>query len=479
MIDTTLQLKDSLDAAFKPESIAIIGASNGTGLGGAEVRLLKESNYQGDIYPINPKEDEIQGLKAYASVLDVPYQVDRASIIVQAKIVPKVIKECAEKGVKVAQIYSAGFSEMDESGGKLEKQMMEVAAQYNMRIIGPNCIGTYCPTSGINFTKGASTQTGNIAFVSQSGGIAFDMVNRGNTSGIHFSKVISIGNCLDLDHSDFLEYLEEDEETEIIALYVESVKDGKKFMNALKRIASKKQVVVLKGGRTASGSKSVASHTGNIAGDFQIWEALFHQSGTYSVKSIDELIHTLLSLQYLYKHEGKTAIVGNGGGATVLATDYCDEKNIELAMVNESTKATLTDLGVAEQGRNINPIDMPAPQLVENEGQLFGSVIKALYEDKGIGYILFHFNLIPIMNYMDLESVVQKMIDELDAIDLNKVNLIAVLRYNGEPEVETVRYRAAKMLQNRGIPVFNTIENGLSGIQTIDSNKKLGVEVNG
>jgi acyl-CoA synthetase (NDP forming) len=468
METTTIPLNRSLDAAFKPKSIAIIGASNGPRLGGAEMRLLMQSVYKGEIYPINPKEDNIQGYKAYPSVLDVPGEVDRASIIVPAKRVLQVVSECAEKGVKVVQIYSAGFGEMGEEGVRIEKEMVEIARRYQMRIIGPNCIGTYCPSSGLNFTKGASTETGNIAFVSQSGGIAFDMVTRGNILGVNYSKVISVGNCIDLDHAEYLEYLADDEETEIIGFYIESVKNGRKFMKALQRATAKKRVVILKGGRTASGTQSVASHTGNVAGDFQIWEALFKQTGAIPVKSIEEMLTTLLSLQKIKKFDNKkVAIVGNGGGATVLATDYCEEVSIELAKINPKSAEKLHRCGVAENGRNTNPIDMPASQLAAEEGKLFGSVVKTLCEDEEVGYILFHFNLVPIMNYMDLEKIVRKMIDELDQVDRTKTNLVGVLRYNGAPEVENIRYKAAKLLESRGVPVFSTIEQGLDGISAV------------
>ncbi|RNF39724.1 acetate--CoA ligase family protein [Planococcus salinus] len=468
MENTLTLLQESLDAAFKPKSIAIIGASNGARLGGTEMRLLLESGYDGQIYPVNPKEEIIQGHKSYASIRDIPHEVDRASVIVPAKVVPQVIKECAEKGVKVVQIYSAGFSEMGGDGERLEQEMVTTAREHNMRIIGPNCIGTYCPSSGLNFTKGASTISGNIAFVSQSGGIAFDMVSRGHITGIHFNKIISVGNCIDLDHADYLEYLADDEETEIIGFYIESVKNGKRFIDALKKAASKKKVVILKGGRTATGSQSVASHTGNVAGDYQVWEALFDQTGAISVKSIDKMLTVLLSLQKISPIEsGKVAIVGNGGGATVLATDYCEEVNLELAELSNLSATSLDQLGVADGGRNTNPIDMPANQLAAEEGRLFGSVMKILAEDSEVGYILFHFNLVPIMNYMDLESIVQKMITELESIDRTKTNLVAVLRYNGEPEVEKIRYKAMKLLESQEIPTFKAIEEGLAGISVI------------
>ncbi len=466
MIIENVDLKAALDAAFKPRSIAVIGASNRDGLGKADMRILLETGYQGEIYPVNPREEVIQGIKAFPSVLDIPGPVDRAAVIVPAKFVPQVIRECAQKGVRVVQIYSAGFGEYGEKGKDIERQLVSISRKHGMRIIGPNCIGTYCPESRVNFTLGASGIPGKIAFVSQSGGIAFDIVTRGSVMGLHFSKVISVGNCIDLDHPDYLEYLAEDEATEAIGFYIESVKDGGRFLKLLKEVTKTKPVVILKGGRTEIGTKSVASHTGNLAGDYAIWQALFRQTNVLPVKSIEEMLVTLLSIQNIRPMDAKgVAIVGNGGGASVLATDYCDELKLNLGNLNPRTVQKLNQLGVAEGKRNINPIDMPAGQLTSEEGKLFGDVLKILSEDPSIGYILFHLNLIPISNYMNLKYILNKMFGELERIDCSKSSLIGVLRYNGLPEIEQIRYDAAKLLEKKGIPVFSSIEQGLDAIR--------------
>ncbi|MEH7246869.1 CoA-binding protein [Neobacillus niacini] len=467
-------LSVNLDAAFKPKSIAIIGASNDRKkLGGADMSVLIESGFEGEIYPINTKESLVQGYKAYKTVLEVPDEIDRATIILPTRFVLNAVKECAEKGIKVVQIYSAGFGEFGEEGRKIEEEMVDIARKHSMSIVGPNCIGTFCPLGKISFARGTSMTLGSVAFVSQSGGIAFDMVNRGNVQGIHYSKVISVGNCIDLDHADYLQYLSDDEDTKVIGLYIESVKDGQKFLKTLKEATKKKPVIILKGGRTESGSQSVASHTGNLAGSYQIWEALFEQTGAIQVKSIEEMLTVLLAFQELKPYSlGSVALIGNGGGATVLATDYLEEVELHLAKLTNQTHFTLSDLGVSSNGRNANPIDLPAYELALNDCNLFGDIIRAYSKDEEVKYILFHLNLIPFAQYFDLEGILEKFMNQLVTVDLSTVNLIGVFRSNEDPGIEVKRHAAVKKLQSKGIPIFRTIEQAAFGISTVTKSMK-------
>lgn len=468
------QIEKTIHAAFYPESIAIIGASNNKGkLGGLDIHLLMESGYKGNIYPINPKEDTIQGYQAYVSVLEVPGPIDRAAAIVPPHQVYRVAKECAEKGVRILQIYSSGFGETGEEGRKIEQSIIELTTQYNMRIIGPNCIGTYCPESGISFTKKGDNVCGNISFISQSGGISFDIVNKGEVLGIAYSKVISVGNCIDLDHTDFLEYLGNDQETKVIGMYVESVKDGSRFMEALKRITPHKPVVILKGGRTSSGNESVSSHTGTLAGDYEVWEALFEQAGVIAVTSIEDMLTALQSLQYgVFHQEGSVAFIGNGGGASVLATDICEELHLKLAQPSEYSVQKLQELGVAHKHRNVNPIDLPAYDLVAQEGQLFGEMIDIFRNDDNVKHMIFHLNLSPLSTYYDLEKVLNKMVDVIRKVDPEETNVLAVLRSNDHPDVEKVRFKISKILNSKGIPVFRTIEQAVTGARLLTRSKE-------
>jgi acetate---CoA ligase (ADP-forming) subunit alpha len=463
----TITIKEALDAAFEPKSIAIIGASNDMSkLGAADLRKLVNFGYKGKIYPVNAKEDIVQGLKAYKSILDIPFPVDRAVVVLPSKFVPQIVKDCAQKGVKAVQIYSAGFGEMGEEGKELEKEMIKNAKQYGMRIIGPNCIGTYCPTGGISFTKVKDPIEGSVAFISQSGGIAYDIVGNGDVRGIYYSKVISVGNCIDLDHSDYIEYLANDPSTKIIGMYLESIRDGMRFMEAIKKTTPHKPVVILKGGRTKSGNLSAASHTGNLAGNYEIWEALFRQTGAIPVRSLDEMYTVLLCLQNLQLNpSNKIAMVGNGGGATVLGTDVCEEVGLEFVPLSDQSCHNLYELGVGESGRNINPIDLPVRSLATNNGKRFSNILQILCEDKNVAHILFHINLIPFSNSLDLYDILQKMFSDLANYDRKNTNIVAVLRTNGDPDLEKAKVEISKsFLQSTGIPVFSTIEQALYGI---------------
>ncbi len=472
----TRNLSTTFKAAFEPRTIAVIGASNDVNkLGGAEIRLLVESGYPGKVYPINPREDVVQGLQAYRSILDVHDEIERAVIILPTRLVPQAVRECAMKKVKLVQIYSAGFGEFGEEGKKLEQEMLEVAKEVGMRIIGPNCIGTYCPASRISFIRGASLQPGTVAFVSQSGGTAFDIIDRGEVLGIRFSKVVSVGNCIDLDHPDFLEYLGEDPQTKVIGFYVESVKDGQRLLKLLKQVTPKKPVIFLKGGRTKAGTQSVASHTGNLAGDYEIWKALFEQTGVISVQSVDEMLTVLLSIQELKPYpSGHVAMVGNGGGATVLATDTLEEYGLQLATLSPDTVRRLAELGVVNNGRNINPIDLPAYELAVRNGQLFGDIVRVFSADHNVHYLLFHINLIPFATYTNLEEILDKFSQQLESVDKSSVNLIGVFRSNEKPEIEEVRFNAIKKLQQRGIPVFRTMEQAIFSISVLANSSWAG-----
>jgi acetyl-CoA synthetase (ADP-forming) len=472
-------IRESLDAAFKPEAIAIIGASNNMSkLGASDLRRLIEFGYKGRIYPVNPKEDIVQGYKAFKSVLDIPEPVDRAVIILPTKYVPDAVKECAEKGIKVVQIYSAGFGEFGDEGKALEREMLATAQRYEMRIIGPNCIGTYCPAGGLSFTKSKQPVHGSIAFISQSGGIAHDIVSHGSIQGIYYSKVISVGNCIDLDHSDFVEYLAQDPETKAIGMYVESIKDGKRFMDVLKRTTLHKPVVILKGGRTESGIQSVASHTGNLAGNYNIWEALFEQTGAIAVKSLEEMITALNCIQNLRNNpNGNIALVGNGGGATVLATDVCEEVGLGFAQLSDRSVEKLHEMQVAESGRNVNPVDLPARELTAEEGKRFINILETFVKDGNVPYLVFHINLIPLSNNMNLQEILRKMFEPLDFINQTNTNVIGVLRTDGDSELIKTKLEASRFfLQPKGIPVFSTIEQALFGISLMVEQGKRAVE---
>ncbi|MEE8174054.1 MAG: CoA-binding protein, partial [Dehalococcoidia bacterium] len=286
-----------LEYIFHPRSIAVVGASTQPSGSAANIFIepLLILDYPGAIYPINPKGGELLGLKIYPTLADVPGPVDLATICVPAPLVPQVMADCAHKGVKLAQIFTAGFSESGEAGERLEAEIAAIARRGGVRVIGPNCMGIYCPGTGLSFNPYFPRDSGAVGFLSQSGANINDVVEPGVHRGLHFSKVVSYGNACDLNECDFLEYLAGDPETQIIAMYIEGTRDGQRFIKALSQATRAKPVIILKGGRTRGGSRATLSHTGSLAGDDAVWDALCRQMGVIQAYNVEELIDVLVT----------------------------------------------------------------------------------------------------------------------------------------------------------------------------------------
>ncbi|MBN1663318.1 MAG: CoA-binding protein [Deltaproteobacteria bacterium] len=355
-----------LERLFYPRSIAVIGASQrgvGFGTGGNGVGFMEgpiSLRFSGMVYPINPKAKTVLGYKAYPSVLDVPDDIDLAILAVHHKVALSVIKDCAVKGVKFAHLFTAGFSETgQEENAELEREMIRVAKAGGVRIIGPNCMGVYCPEGGVGWNKDFPQEPGPVGFVSQSGQLAGQFADTGGRAGLRYSKVISFGNASDLQCHDFLNYLAQDEKTRIIGGYLEGLKDGDAFYQAAKKITPRKPIVIWKGGQTEGGSRATQSHTASIAGSADIWRALCRQAGIISVDSQEELITTISALQRLALPGGtKVAVLGGAGGGSVTMTDEAERQGLQVPKLSEKTIKTLEEF-VPLQGNIVsNPLDI-------------------------------------------------------------------------------------------------------------------------
>jgi len=321
----------SLDAIFNPESVAVIGASPGKA-GQLFLDSLLTGGFQGRIYAVNLRGEEISGLKAYTSIRDIPGSVDYVVCCIPAPAVPQLVKDCAAKDVKALAVFTAGFSEIGtEEGRRLEEEVARVARATGVRVIGPNCLGVYSPRARFSYTSDFPNESGDVAFVCQSGGNSVYTARAAVYRGVRFSKVISYGNACDINECELLEYLATDDETRVVGVYIEGVKDGPRFYRALKRLAATKPVVVLKGGYTAAGAHAAASHTGSLAGSEQVWDRLLHQSDAIRVYSLEELVDMLVTLSLLSVPQGRrVGIFGGGGGASVLGTDDWAKFGFEL-----------------------------------------------------------------------------------------------------------------------------------------------------
>ncbi len=471
---------EEMDAFFKPDRVAIIGASKSLlGGGGIFLNSLMEMNFP-DIIPVNPNEDEILGLKSYPTVKDIPGQVDYAIVAVPARIVPKVIGDCVEKGVKVAHIFTSGFSEIAEEGGKeLEDELLRVA-DGKTRIIGPNCMGIYCPESKLSYLPGSSPDSGSVSLISQSGRYATFILIMTSQFGIKYNKIISVGNSCDLNATDFLEYLGDDPDTKTIAMYAEGVKDGKKFLNVLKEVTKKKPVIIWKGGRTEEGSMAAASHTGSLAGSNLIWESVFKQTGVIQVKSLDEMIDTIAAFNNLPPISGRNvAIITGGGGETVTSADACSDEGLYLKQFSDRTKWELENTLTIPGTIHRNPVDYSS---MGSSPGILRKVTKIVVSDDNVDAVIVLLFVGPaILKAMTGSSIVSqftsgetpdestmsRLLDQFIKLSIN--DLIRTNRDIDKPMVVVSPMMDAEpstvaKLQNAGIPVYPSFERALKAI---------------
>jgi acetyl coenzyme A synthetase (ADP forming)-like protein len=323
-----------LEEFFKPTSIAIIGASREPGKVGHEIlRNILESGFKGKVFPINPKAEEIFGLKCYPSVLNVPREIDLGVIVVPATIVPMVVEEAGKKGIKALIIISAGFREAGGEGTKLEDEIVKICEKHRIRILGPNCLGvtdTYTPLN-TSFAPNMPPK-GRIALVSQSGALGAAILDWILDQRIGFSKFVSLGNKADLDETDIISALADDEETSIILLYLEGVKRGNEFIKVAQEVTRKKPIVILKSGITAAGARAASSHTGTMAGSDSAFDTAFRKAGVIRVETAEELFDLAEVFSTQPIPDGpNAAIITNAGGPGILAADACEKYGLKTA----------------------------------------------------------------------------------------------------------------------------------------------------
>jgi acetyl coenzyme A synthetase (ADP forming)-like protein len=358
-------------------SIAVVGASQDPNkVGYAITRNLLA--FPGSLYPVNPKAAEVLGRIAYPSLSAVPGTVDVAVVAIPAKGVPQVIKEAGEKKVPLVIIISSGFREAGEAGRQIEEQVLATARQYDIRIMGPNCLGLMLPHQGINTTfDPVSPKPGKIAFISQSGAIITTIVDWSLPEEIGLSAVISVGNQADLTFEDFVQFVGNDPDTRAIILYIEQIRYGKRFMETIGRITPKKPVVAIKAGASAIGQKAASSHTGSLAGSHAVYLAAFRQSGVIPVNSIREAFQTAeLLASEGYPKGTRAVVITNAGGFAVLSSDYAEQHGI--AMV-EFSKDLITELDAVlpPDWSRENPIDMVGDSSADRFAKTFDIMIRS------------------------------------------------------------------------------------------------------
>ena len=351
---------EQMRAIFTPRTVAVVGAPRSFKPGLVFLQALLDPGFKGDVFPINPQADEILGLKAYPSVSAVPAEIDLAIVLVGIEQLQHVIDDCVQKKVKAAIVFTSGFGETGDAAGlERERHMVAAARAGDLRLVGPNCMGVYCPESGLGFFPTMPATQGTLAFVSQSGSMGAFVTLMATLKGMSLSKVISIGNESDLSSSDFIDYLADDDKTRIITGYLEGTRDGRTLLQTLKKASLKKPVIIWKSGATAAGARAVASHTGSLAGSDAVWDSVFRQTGVIRAQSVEEMIDIATAFHYMPETTGRRmTIISGPGGPAVAAADALERGGLQLA---ELTKKSIEELStfVPLAGASLrNPVDL-------------------------------------------------------------------------------------------------------------------------
>jgi len=354
----------NIESIMSPGSIAVVGATNRPGsVGRAVFSNILLGGYQGVLYPVNPKAQSVLSVKTYPKLTDIPDDVDLAVIIVPAPIVPSVLEEAGKKQVKGAIVITAGFKEAGDEGRQREQQLLETAAAYNIRVIGPNCLGIINNNPDVRMNASFATkmpQAGNIAFISQSGALCTAVLDYAEGRNVGFSKFISFGNKADVNEIDLLHYLKNDPDTDVILMYLEDISNGREFLETARQITweTHKPMLAIKSGRSAEGARAAASHTGSLAGSDNAYDALFHQSGILRVEGISELFDQAVAFSQQPVPKGdRIAIITNAGGPGIMATDTAIRHNLKLADLSDETKQNLRE-NLPPTASVQNPVDV-------------------------------------------------------------------------------------------------------------------------
>ena len=452
-----------LEPFFKPKSVAVIGASREPRKFGHVIfKNFVESEYAGKAYPVNPKAENILGSRAYHSVKEVPGELDLAVIAVPAPMVPSIIDECLSKNVKAAVIISGGFREIGEKGEKLEFEIKKRIEGSNLRIIGPNCIGVYDPSNHVDTLflpryRLRRPKPGPIAFISQSGAFGSAVLDWAASQDIGISKFISIGNKIDVDEVDLLNYLANDPLTKCITVYVESIGRGREFLKTASTVTNSKPLIVLKGGTTLEGARAALSHTGSLAGSAKIYKGVLEQAGAMQAQTVDELFDyaRVLAYQPTPEDQKNIAIVTNGGGFGVISTDEVSKLDLKLADFSPETLKRLHEK-LPDYAIPHNPLDLVGDADVER----YRLALNAVSSDPNVGIIL----VIVLLQTSYIESDVVDAITE-SHVTYGKPTIVCTI--GGDFTQMLVR-----MLEEDHIPSYVTPERAVNAINALIKYRK-------
>jgi acyl-CoA synthetase (NDP forming) len=437
------ELFSEIDDIFHSKSLAIYGVSRKGGLGNILLQGFIDQEFP-KIFIVNPRITEsnvkIMGISVFSDLKSIGEPIDLVICSTHPKFVQEIITECGENGVKTVIIFSAGFGEKNEEGKKAEKELLKIARKYQMRLIGPNCMGLYCPSSKLSFFPSLPTESGSLGLISQSGSIANIMAFVSMLKGTYFSKAISYGNGIDLGFNDFLEYLADDPDTKIIACYLEGVDDGRRFIELVKKI--KKPIIIWKVGVTSGGSRAAHSHTGSICGNNELWNTVFDQYGVIRVYNLEEMVSMIQAfINPIPVRNCRVAILSGPGGPAVSSADACEMNNLKLAELTNDSKLKLEKV-IPEFGSSVsNPIDLSLqvvfdPMLEKNAYEIVG-------KDSNVDMMLIWQSMLN-PRYKDLimlQEKISKPIVIVSAIDVN----VSSDSFSSTPKRSFIQIRAKKV----------------------------------
>ncbi|HVO89287.1 MAG TPA: acetate--CoA ligase family protein [Casimicrobiaceae bacterium] len=456
---------------FAPRTVAVLGASTtSTTIANTFIRRMKEFGYPGTIYPIHREASEIEGLRCYPSLAQTPEPVDYAYVAIGARAIPDLLRN-ANGRVRFAHVISSGFGEVS-GGADLQQRLLEGAREGGCRILGPNSLGMYSPRGGVTFPVGAPREVGNVGVISQSGGLGTDIIKRGQWRGVRFSGLVTVGNSADIGPVDLLEFYLADPQTRVVGLYLEDVKDGRRFFDVLRSTPAPKPVVILRGGRSSQGRAAALSHTGAMAGDGRAWQALTQQTPCVLVETVDQFIDALLAFQFLSLRQQPTrrvVLFGNGGGTSVLAADAFAECGLDVMPFDAATIARLEALKLPPGTSVANPIDAPVATLQEDEGRVAGRILQIVYQSALPDALVMHINLAsfvgrggadPIDNLVAAALEVQKA-------HVGRTHVVIALRVDGSPDLDERRRQYRERILAAGIPVYDELVDAAQALRAV------------
>lgn len=445
----------SLRHLFCPKSVAVIGAAREEEkVGHIILKNIISSGYKGKIFPINPKAEKVCGIDCYPSILGVPCDIDLAIIVIPSALVIGVLEECSKKNVKWSIIISSGFKESGIDGVRRERQLIEKAKAFGIRILGPNCLGiidTNCPINA-SFSSSMPPR-GDIGFISQSGALGVAVLDWAKTNNIGFSKFVSLGNKADISENDFIEKWQNENDTGIITAYLEGIKYGREFIEISSKVTKKKPIIVIKSGNTDAGARAVSSHTGALAGSARAYEAAFKQAGIIRAYTIRDLFNYASAFSYQPLPKGKkVAIITNAGGPGIMATDACEKNNIPLAGFENKTIEDLKKF-LPKAANLYNPVDILGDALAER----YKKTLEVIMKDANVDAVVVLLTPQGMTQSLETARTVVQVIK-------NSGNSVPILTsFMGGIRVE----RAVEFLAEKNIPNFKIPEEAVNTLKVM------------